>query len=285
MYVKTSTLKNMKVLIIGSDGMLGQSLCQVFKANDLTCWKNDDLDITQEQIVREKIVKLSPDVIINAAAYTDVDGAETNKETAFAINESGVRNIAKAVKDIGGVLVHYSTDYVFPGSKEEGYEENDPPGPAVNAYGESKLAGERAVIEAGPNFYLIRTAWLYGPGGKNFIEIMLKLAESKKGINVVDDQHGNPTYTKDLANVTKEIIDGDYEYGIYHAVNDEVTTWYDFASTIFSEAGLDIEVEPIKSSAFKRPAKRPEWGVLKNTKGPKMRSWRLALRDYLKERK
>ena len=275
----------MRILILGADGMLGQSLCKVFKSSNPICWSKEDLEITQEQTVREKIVKLSPEIVIDAAAYTDVDGAETERESAFAVNENGVKNVAKAVNDIDGVLVHYSTDYVFPGTKEEGYDENDPPGPAVNSYGESKLAGERALIEAGPKFYLIRTAWLYGPGGKNFIETMLGLAQKKQVVKVVDDQHGSPTYTNDLARATKEIIEEKFEYGIYHIVNAEVTTWHDFASEIFIKEGIDVPLESIKSMEFKRPAARPEWGVLNNNKGPEMRSWKAALSDYLKERK
>jgi len=261
--------------------MLGQSLCDVFASSELTCWDKEDIDITQEQEVQEKIFKLRPDIVINAAAYTNVDGAEEEKEAAFVINETGVKNIAQAAKDLDATLVHYSTDYVFSGTKSDGYAENDPPGPSVNAYGDSKLAGERALKEVGVKFFLIRTAWLYGAGGKNFVDTMLTLAQSNQELKVVDDQHGSPTYTKDLAKATKQLLVEDYEPGIYHITNNGVVTWHGFAKEIFKITDQDIEVKPVTSEEFVRPAKRPEWSVLKNEIGPEVRGWQAALADYL----
>ena len=167
----------MTVLILGAKGMLGRQLSEIFADLKPTCWDKEDVNIADEAAVREKIIAKRPDIIINAAAYTDVDGAEDHRDEAFAINERGVGNVAKAAKDIGAILVHYSTDYVFPGSKEEGYAEDDLPGPAVNTYGESKLAGEMLLKEIAPEFYLLRTAWLYGVGGKNFVDAILSVLD------------------------------------------------------------------------------------------------------------
>jgi len=271
----------MNIIVLGSDGMLGKHLVEGWGKNKITAWDREDLDITDEIKVREMIVNERPDVVINAAAYTDVDGAEREREEAFAVNEIGVRNIAKAVKDIGAVMVHYSTDYVFPGDKKQGHVENDPPGPAVNAYGESKLAGERALKEVGAEFYLIRTAWLYGSGGKNFVDTMVSQVGNKKRIRVVDDQHGSPTYAIDLAEATKRLVKDKYALGIYHLVNEGVVTWCDLAKTIFELLEADIEVQPVSSEEFLRPAKRPQWSVLKNTNGPRLRKWEEGLAEYL----
>ena len=273
----------MRLLIIGAKGMLGVRLCEEFDSLKPTCWDREEVDITNEDQTREKVVELHPDVVINAAAYTDVDGAETNRDMAFAVNETGVRNLAGAVKDVGGTLVHYSTDYVFPGDNKDGYAEDDPPGPAVNAYGESKLAGERVLKEAGVDFYLLRTAWLYGADGKNFVDTMLKLAKERDLLSVIDDQHGGPTFTRDVAKATAEILKGDFRPGIYHTVNRGVVSWCGFAREIFSLAGFDIKVKAILTEEYLLPAKRPACSVLKNTKGPKMRLWKEALREYIKD--
>ena len=295
----------MKLLIVGAKGMLGRQLSEVFKDFNPVCWDKEEVDITDEKQVREKITALRPiqqvqgkqaqgglDVIINAAAYTDVDGAEVNREAAFAVNELGVKNLARVAKELGIKLVHYSTDYVFRGDKEDGYDEDDQPGPPVNVYGESKLAGERALGEIGPEFYLIRTAWLYGPscaqatagkrGGKNFVDTMLRLAKEKDSLSVVDDQWGSPTYAKDVALATRRIITGDYKPGVYHAVNGGVTTWCGWAREIFKLMGKGVEVKAITADQYPRPARRPRYSVLKDTKGLNMRPWPEALKDYLK---
>ena len=300
------------MLILGAKGMLGRQLGEVFKDWDPVCWDKEEVDITDEKQVREKITALRQaqgkraqsglDVIINAAAYTDVDGAEVNREAAFAVNELGVRNLARVAKELGIRLVHYSTDYVFFGDKKDGYAEDDPPGPPVNVYGESKLAGERALAEIAPEFFLLRTAWLYGPscapasargyggrskatagkqGGKNFVDTMLRLAKEKDSLSVVDDQWGSPTFTKDVAVATREIITGEYQPGVYHTVNEGVVNWYEFARKIFELAGTDIAVKPITLAAYPRPAARPKYSVIKNTRGPKLRPWPEALKDYL----
>lgn len=275
----------MRILLLGAKGMLGGALQRVLGEHDVTAWDREMLDITNEAQVREKIVEEKPEVIINAAAWTDVDGAEEEgkRELCFAVNEAAVRYVAQAAKDMDALMVHYSTDYVFPGTAKVGYAEDDPPGPAVNAYGESKLAGERALKESGARFHLIRTAWLYGSGGKNFVDTMLTIGREKDSVQVVSDQHGNPTFTYDVALATKEILEHSDAYppGIYHAVNFGETTWFDFARKIFEIAGMRVAVEPVSSDQFPRPAKRPAYSLLKNTRGPKLRHWEDALRAYL----
>ncbi len=272
----------MSYLIIGAKGMLGTALQEIFP--DATAWDLDDIDITQAEATAEKIAKLKPDVIINVAAYTDVDGAQEEQQQAFLVNEVGVRNVAVAAKAIGATVVHYSTDYVFPGDKETGYREDDRTGPAVNVYGESKLAGEHELDKAGPTYYILRTAWLYGPNGKNFVETMLRLAGERDELKIIDDQHGSPTYTRDLATATKQILEGEYAPGTYHLVNDGQTTWYGLASKIFELADKEMKVMPITTVEYPLPARRPQWSILQNTKGPPLRPWEEALADYIANR-
>lgn len=280
--------------------MLGSALMEVFSDMRPVGWDTQEIDITQLDDLREKIAALRQaqgriDVIVNAAAYTDVDGAEGARAAAFAVNETGVRNLALVAKEIGAKLVHYSTDYVFSGEKEDGYTESDSPGPAVNVYGESKLAGERALAEVRPGYYLIRTAWLYGPGRSrigvrdtpvkaNFVETMLGLAKTHKQITVVDDQFGSPTFTKDVARFTRAILDGGYAPGIYHAVNLGRASWFEFAKKIFEYSDEMMDVKPISSAEYPLTAKRPHYSVLQNTKGPAMRTWQEALREYMMTR-
>lgn len=275
----------MKLLIVGGQGMLGSMLATVFVDLSPTVWDRADIDITNADEVSKKITALSPTHIINAAAYTAVDKAEAEPEQAFAVNEGGVRNLALVAKKSGATLVHYSTDYVFPGDAPEGYSENDESRGVLSVYGQSKLAGERVLREVNPIHYLIRTAWLYGPGGKNFVDTMLQLAATNKKLRVVNDQHGSPTFTKDVAQATRTILEGDYTPGIYHTVNNGVTTWYEFAREIFKKANLTIEVVPIPSAEYPLPAQRPTYSILKNTRGPQLRPWPEALSEYLEEKR
>jgi len=273
----------MKTLIIGAKGMLGTAMQEVFP--EATTWDVEDIDITQEQATYGKITEFAPELVINTAAYTDVDGAEEEEQRlAFAVNEVGVRNIAQAARDVNATVVHFSTDYVFPGDKEAGYAEDDTPGPPVNVYGETKLAGERELDASGARYFLLRTAWLYGPNGKNFVETMLRLGAERDELNVIDDQHGSPTYTHDLAQLTKELVTGQYEPGVYHAVNSGDTTWCQFARSIFELANLEVQVNAITTAEYPLPAKRPQWSILQNTKGPAMRTWQEALADYIAKR-
>lgn len=273
----------MHVLILGAKGMLGSMLVKAFSdsENQVSAWDFEDCDITNAEETKEKIIALHPEVIINAAAYTNVDEAEEKKELAFSVNQTAVANIAAAAKKIGAVVVHYSTDYIFQGKKEEGYTEDDESVKAVNVYGASKRAGEIILKSAGIPYYIIRTAWLYGPNGKNFVTTMLTLAQTHKELKVVNDQHGGPTYTKDVAYFTKKLLRKNHPSGVYHAVNAGHTTWYEFAKEIFQIAGKEVNVIPVTSAEFPRPAKRPMYSILNQTKGPSMRPWQEALKEFI----
>ncbi|OEU44204.1 dTDP-4-dehydrorhamnose reductase [Methanosarcina sp. Ant1] len=261
-----------KTLIIGASGMLGSDLCKVFpEAVKLT---HKELDITNRENVIDCIRKIKPDIVVNAAAYTDVDGCEDRQELAFQVNGYGPGHIAEACSIIGAKLVHFSTDYVFDGSRKE-YVESDVPNP-INVYGYSKLHGENKIIENIDDYRIIRISWLFGVHGKNFVETMLRLSREMDTVKVVNDQFGKPTYTMDLANKVKEIIELDP--GIYHITNEGICSWYEFASDIIDN------VIPCTSEEFPRKAKRPRYSVLANTKTEPMRHWKEALKDYLKER-
>ncbi|WP_048149006.1 dTDP-4-dehydrorhamnose reductase [Methanolacinia paynteri] len=259
------------ILILGANGMLGHSLQKVFPG--AVC-KGHELDITDEKEILSYISELNPDIVINSAAYTDVDGCEDNREVAFAVNGDGPGNIAAACEENGAMLVHFSTDYVFDGSKKE-YNESDEPNP-VSIYGKSKLLGEENIIKNMNDFRIIRTSWLYGTHGKNFVETMIRLSSEMPEVRVVNDQFGKPTYTRDLAEKTAEIID--LQPGIYHAANEGVCSWFDFARAIIPN------VVPCTTDEFPRKAKRPEYSVLVNNKTKPMRNWNEALLDYLEER-
>lgn len=273
----------MSFVIVGAKGMLGSMLGQVFADKQPMLLDRDEIDITNEESVRTILREAKATVVINAAAYTNVDAAETDSEAAFLVNETGVKNLAVVCHELSATLVHFSTDYVFPGTKQDGYLEADSPGPAINIYGQSKLAGERALKESGCNFYLVRTAWLYGPNGKNFVDTMLGLAQKQDHLQVVSDQRGCPTYAKDLAEYVKVLLDSSYSFGIYHGVNTGNASWFEFAQKIFEYTpGLAVVVKPVSSSEFPRPAKRPVFSILQNTKGPAMRSWQEALAEYVR---
>jgi dTDP-4-dehydrorhamnose reductase len=267
-------VETIKVMIIGALGMLGHDLQKVFPDAELFDVFGDNiLDITDENMVMKTVEAVKPDVVINAAAYTDVDGCEDNTKLSLKVNGEALIYIARGCKMNGAKLVHYSTDYIFDGSKQE-YVESDIPNP-INAYGTSKLLGEKNIQENMADFRIIRTSWLFGKNGKNFVETMLSLSRQMENVKVVNDQFGKPTYTVDLAQKTAEIID--MEPGIYHITNEGVCSWYEFASAIIPNA------VPCNSNEFVRKAKRPKYSVLVNTKTGFMRHWRDALREFLKE--
>lgn len=275
-----------KILIIGAKGMLGNDLIKIFKDQNLILWDKEEIDITNENLVNTKIVQLKPEIIINVAAYTDVDRCETNQDLAMKVNGYAIKYIAQVCKKIGAILIHISTDYVFHGDKKDGYKEDDIPQNPLNVYGKSKLLGEKLLLKIQPKFYLIRTSWLYGHYGKNFVDTILKIAKEKiekkeKNIKVVNDQHGSPTYTLDLAKKIKEILELEKPFGIYHITNSENCTWYDFALEILKISNTKIKVEPCSTKDFPRPALRPEYSILLNTKLSQMRSWKEALKEYL----
>jgi dTDP-4-dehydrorhamnose reductase len=258
-----------RYLITGAHGMLGLDLQQALVGRDVTALGRSDLDVTDADAVRSAV--RGHDVVINAAAYTKVDDAETNEAAAAAVNATGPANLATAVAEDGARLVQVSTDYVFDGSATSPYLEDAPRNP-ISAYGRTKAEGERHVLKlAGDRSYIIRTAWTYGAGGPNFAKTMLRLAESHDTVSVVNDQIGQPTWTRDLADRIVLLLDSDAPVGIYHGTNSGQGSWFDLARAVFTAAGLDPErVTPTDSSQFLRPAPRPAYSVLGHD------AWQLA---------
>lgn len=281
----------MKILITGANGMLAKSVRKRLEENEIICTDVEDLDITNEKAVLEYVTEKKPDYIINCAAYTAVDKAETAGEIVEKINADGPRNLAKAAKENDCALVHVSTDYVFGGELdvEKDYKEDDSKNP-VTVYGITKLHGEEAIEENLDKYYIFRTAWLYGDGN-NFVRTMLKLGEEKDELNVVSDQHGSPTYAEDLANFIGEAIEKKIPYGIYNATNEGYTTWYDFTKAIFEYAGIVCRVNPVTTEEYIKmmkvtQAKRPKNSQISKEKlkaqGIEVPEWEDALKRYLK---
>lgn len=261
--------------------MLGRALTEVLAKNfKLISTNIDNLDISYPDLIRQKIAEIRPDVVVNAAAYTAVDDCEVNTELANLVNGKAVGYLAEECKKANVKLIHFSTDYVFDGKNPAGYTEDAKSNP-INAYGKSKLMGEKAILESGCDYAIIRTSWLFGERGKNFVNTMLKLGREKGEIKVVSDQLGCTTYTRDLAEATTEIINKNLS-GIFHRTNEGKTNWSDFAKEIFQLAKFKTKVIPIPSSEYPTPAERPKNSVLLNTKLPKLRSWKEALGEYLK---
>jgi len=277
----------MKVVILGSKGMLAQDLNLVFKEEHPVLMDKEELDITNEQEVKKTLLDLKPDLILNAAAYTNVDQAEKNKNLAFRINGQAVGYLARVAAKIKAVLVHFSTDYVFSGKKKEGYKEDDQPKNPLNIYGASKLAGEREILKTkNLKYYLARISWLFGPSGrrgeyKNFVETIINLAKKNQEIKVVNDQFGKPSYSRDIAQGVKYLLDNHLPSGIYHLPNEPLTTWYNFAKKIIEIKGLKTKIIPCLSKEFKTLAARPKYSALLNTKFPLQRNWQRALKEYL----
>ncbi|MHB8908191.1 MAG: dTDP-4-dehydrorhamnose reductase [Syntrophales bacterium] len=277
----------MKILILGHKGMLGSDLTlRLTGAHAVTGRDMDAFDIVSPDDCMRVVAECSPEVVINAAAYTNVDGCEANRERCFAVNAAGVKNMALACRDRGITLVHFSTDYIFDGRKGSPYVEEDLPAP-LNVYGASKWEGEQYLRDLAERAILIRTAWLYGPHGNNFVKTILEKASTGKTLEVVDDQIGSPTYTRDLATAVQLLIEGGHT-GIFHVTNSGRCSWYEFACNIVRYAGVhDVTIRPIGSEKLVRPALRPSWSVLSSRKftaatGVVLPPWRSALRDYLK---
>lgn len=260
--------------------MLGHALQDAFHNEEVTAWDKEQLDITNEEAVNEYIATLEPDVVVNAAAYTDVERTEEDSEDADAINGHAVGNLAVACASADIPFLHVSTDYVFDGKKKEGYTEDDEPSNPVNAYGRSKLLGETLLKETGKNFWLVRTAWLFGPHGKNFVNTIRDRLRTTTTLRVVADQHGAPTYAKDLARAIHALITDRAPFGTYHLVNSGVSTWADVAETIARVLEIPATIERIPSAEYPTKAARPMWSVLKNTKRAPLRSWQDAVTDY-----
>jgi dTDP-4-dehydrorhamnose reductase len=279
----------MKILVLGHKGMLGSDLVSRLSPDHEVAGKDiDDFDLTSLADCRDVIAETGPDCVINAAAYTDVDGCETNREACFSVNAEGVRNIATACGD-AVTIVHFSTDYVFDGTKREPYVEDDLTHP-INAYGQSKLQGEQYLKELTDRFVLVRTAWLYGRNGRNFVKTILEKAGTTGRLQVVHDQVGSPTYTRDLAGAVKILVEGGH-CGVFHLTNRGRCSWYEFTLKILEYADLcHVEVKPIASDRLTRKALRPAYSVMSGRKfasltGKTTRFWQVALRDFIGENK
>ena len=277
----------MKILITGSKGQLGLELARQLSLHekyDLILTDRDNLNIVDFDEVDQFIMSSEPDVVINCAAHTAVDLCESDIENAYKINALGPRNLAIACKKIGAKLVQVSTDYVFNGNGIRPYREDDNTSPN-SIYGTSKLMGENFVKEFCSKYFIVRTAWLYGDGN-NFVRTMIKLSETNKELNVVDDQVGSPTSTVDLAKAIIDLINTEY-YGVYHGTCEGQCSWYEFAKKIFEIKNIDIKVNSVTSEEFKRPAPRPTYSVLDNfmfklVNLNSFRQWEDALVEYLK---
>lgn len=277
----------MKVLITGSNGQLGLELSKQLHENsnyDVIKTDREDLNILDSKNVNDIITREKPDIVINCAAHTAVDVCETDIENAYKINALGPRNLATACEKIGAKFVQVSTDYVFDGSGNRPYREDDMTCPN-SIYGTSKLMGEQFTKEFCSKYFIVRTAWLYG-NGNNFVKTMLKLAETNNELNVVDDQVGSPTSTVDLARAIIKLMNTEY-YGTYHGTCEGQCSWYDFAKKVFELKNIDIKVNPVTSEEFKRPAPRPVYSVLDNFMFKlvglnSFRNWEESLEEYLK---
>ena len=274
-----------KVLVTGANGMLGQDLCPIFEENQYNVVRTDDsdLDITNIDSVESSILHNKPDIVVHCAAYTNVDKAEEEYDSAYKINVKGTENVAKICAQNDITLVYISTDYVFDGknlSSSTPYKPTDKANP-LNNYGLTKFQGEEAVRKFCKKYYIVRTAWLYGIHGKNFVETMIALAGVKPELKVVDDQIGCPTWTVDLSKGILKLLNGK-AYGTYHICGGGQTSWYGFAKTIFEIAGLKVNLLPCTTDEYLRPANRPKYSVMHN--GGLCRPWQDGLKDYLKSR-
>lgn len=275
----------MNILLMGAAGQLGVDLTVALTPDhDVTAWDIAELDITDLSAVLQAVRALKPDLILNAAAYTDVDGCESHEELAYRVNALGPRNLAIGALETGAGILHISTDFVFDGAKRTPYLEFDAANPQ-SVYGKSKLAGEQAIREVTPRHYILRTAWLYGSHGRNFVKTMLRLAGERDTVSVVNDQVGTPTSTQDLIQAILAVIPAQ-AYGTYHATCEGACSWYDFAAAIFRHAGLGTAVTPISTEALGRPAKRPAYSVLdnfmlRNQHHTALKDWEEALCIYM----
>jgi len=276
----------MKVTLFGATGLLGKTLMREWRGDELTAFGQPGADIRDARQVQRAVQQVCPEWIILAAAYTDVDGCESNQELAFAVNRDGAVNVANVAKQVGAKLLFLSTDYVFDGKKTSPYETDDPRNPQ-SVYGRSKAEGEIGLLELIPACCVVRTSWLFGTGGKCFPDTILRLAASRPSLDVVNDQRGSPTYVVDLARAIMQLCRKNAS-GIVHVTNAGECTWFEFAREIVRSAGLSTGVQPVSSQQMARPAPRPAYSVL----SPKslhsfvieMPHWQDALRRYLVER-
>ena len=273
----------MRITLFGASGLLGKALVQELKSEQQTAASSKDADLRNPGAVEHIIRRAHPEWIILSAAYTDVDACESNRELAFSVNCDGALNVARAARDTRSKLIFLSSDYVFDGTKQSAYETTDARHP-INVYGETKAKAEERLLELMPDVCIVRTSWLFGPGGKCFPATILKLAASRPEISVVDDQRGSPTLTIDLARALHQLCQVNAS-GIVHITNSGDCTWYQFAKEIIAVAGLSTHVKPVTSEEFPRTAKRPAYSVLSPASlaayGVAMAPWQDATRRYL----
>lgn len=276
----------MKVMIFGATGLLGHALLREWHGDEIVPLGIDDIDIRDAGRVRDTVAQARPDAIVLAAAYTDVDGCESDPQLALAVNRDGAVNVAKAAKQCAAWLLFLSTDYVFDGTGQEPYETDGKRNPQ-SVYGRSKAEAEERLLEILPECCVVRLSWLFGLGGRCFPDTILKLAASRAAIDVVDDQRGSPTYNVDLARAMAE-LSRQKAFGIVHVTNAGDCSWFEFAREIVARAGLPAEVRPVSSDQMKRPARRPAYSVLspasREQYGIEMPTWQDALERYLIER-
>jgi dTDP-4-dehydrorhamnose reductase len=302
----------MGILVTGSSGMLGQALCNELSGKpaspagrhevigiDINKIQNSKLkiknfcrlDLTDRDLTIKKIRDVSPDIIIHCAAYTDVDGCEKNKKKAYKLNVEAAENVAVAASKLGSFLIYISTDFVFNGKKGTPYTEKDRPNP-ISVYGKTKLEAEIAIKNSVSQYLIIRTSWLFGKGGENFVDTIIEKAKKEKELKVVNDQTGSPTYTLDLAKAIAWIINGKrfpVNSNILHITNSDSCSWYEFTKEIVNLSGIkNADIVPISSEELARPAKRPKMSILDNTKfnkiyGRNLPNWEDALNRYLQE--
>ncbi|MGZ4276067.1 MAG: dTDP-4-dehydrorhamnose reductase [Solirubrobacteraceae bacterium] len=277
----------MRLLVTGGAGMLGLAVCAAATrlGHDVVALSRAELDICDEAHVRRVIGAAEPRAVVNCAAWTDVDGAEANEAAATAVNGEGAGAVARACAEAKARLIHVSTDYVFDGTSTRPWVESDPVGP-IGAYGRSKLAGEQAVTAAGGNHAIVRTAWLFGAGGRNFVDTMLALAADRDEVSVVTDQVGSPTWTAHLAEVLVELAERDGDTGIFPAAGSGACSWYDLAVEVFDRAGVGCRVMPTTAEALRRPAPRPAYSVLgtERPEAPVLPAWQEGVAGYLSDR-
>ena len=260
------------MIVTGAGGMLGHDVVRV-AGDEAVGLARTDLDVTDPAAVREAVA--GADTVINCAAWTDVDGAESDPDGALRVNRDGARNVAEAADRV----LYVSSDYIFDGEKRTPYVESDPTRP-LSSYGRSKLAGEQATAEENPRHFVVRSSWLFGAGGGNFVETMLRLGSERDALRVVDDQVGCPTFTAHLAEAIVRLATTD-DYGIHHIAGSGRCSWYEFAREIFERSGVDCHVEPCTTNDFPRPARRPAWSVLGSERGHSLPTWQEGLEAYL----
>jgi dTDP-4-dehydrorhamnose reductase len=284
----------MRILVTGASGQLGKDVVKVFQeqGHDVVGYDRDQLDITDLDQAMKIVGQYQPEAVIHCAAYTAVDAAETDLDTAYQVNAAGTRNMVLAAEKAGAKLVYISTDYVFDGTAEQPYHEYDNTNPQ-SIYGKSKRAGEVLTQTLSSRYFIVRTSWVYGLYGNNFVKTMLKLGQEKPHLQVVNDQKGSPTYTVDLVRFLAELVQTE-KYGVYHASNSGSCTWYEFTQAILQDAAelyavkITAKLEPCSTEQFPRPAARPRNSVMEHiairTNGfHDLQDWRKGLRDFLQE--